>query len=192
MDLSAQARDRWINVALYQAGWFACVLGAAGGWAPLGGLIAISLTVAHLLLARERPAELRLILVAGLLAFVAEPVQLSLGALAYTEHDAGSRVPPLWIVALWLQFATLFGIALAWLQERLLLAVVLGAIGGPLAFLAGERLGAATVLAPRVQSLAVLAVLWATAVPLLAAVARAGGPSAGYALPHGRRPSDAT
>jgi hypothetical protein len=38
--------------------------------------------------------------------------------------------------------ATTLNLSLRWLHGRFLLASVFGAIGGPLAFLAGERLGA--------------------------------------------------
>ena len=55
------------------------------------------------------------------------------------------------------------------------LAALLGAIGGPLAYLAAARLaGAVAFAAPAARGLAALALGWAVALALLAQVARAG------------------
>jgi hypothetical protein len=54
-----------------------------------------------------------------------------------------------------------------WLHGRYALAALLGAIGGPMAYFAGIRLGAAALLASDVVVYGVLAAVWAVAVPLL-------------------------
>ena len=54
-----------------------------------------------------------------------------------------------------------------WLRRRYLLAAALGLTGGPLAFLAGERLGAVSFLPPRVSHLLLLGLCWSVARPLL-------------------------
>jgi hypothetical protein len=47
------------------------------------------------------------------------------------------------------------------MKKQILLSVLLGALGGPLAYWAGVRLGAATFHWPILSSLALLAVIWA-------------------------------
>ena len=51
-------------------------------------------------------------------------------------------VTPLWMVALWAAFATTLNVSLRALRPHYLLAAVLAAMGAPLAYYAGARLGA--------------------------------------------------
>ena len=48
---------------------------------------------------------------------------------------------PLW-VGLWMQFATIMPFSLRWLSRRYWLSSVLGLVGGPLAYYAGQKAGA--------------------------------------------------
>ena len=78
---------------------------------------------------------------------------------------------PAWILGLWACFSLTLNGPLRALGTRPLLAVVLGGIGGPLAY-AGAARGwdALTFHAPAWRALAVLGVGWAVAMPLLAAL----------------------
>ena len=55
---------------------------------------------------------------------------------------------PLWLLAMRAQFATTFRFSLRTVITRPIRAALFGAAGGPIAFLAGERLGAVTLLPP--------------------------------------------
>ena len=61
-------------------------------------------------------------------------------------------------------------ISLRSVVTRPVLAVLFGAAGGPIAFLAGERLGAVTLLPPLAQSLLRLSMSWAIALVVFSAV----------------------
>ena len=69
---------------------------------------------------------------------------------------------PWWLAALWLNFASLTAICLRRLGERPLLAVVAGAVGGPLAYAGGIRFGAVA-FPMGWASVIVLAAVWAVA-----------------------------
>jgi hypothetical protein len=56
---------------------------------------------------------------------------------------------------------------MSWLKGRFALATVLGAVGGPLAYLAGERAGAAALGPTHAIAFAVIAAEWALAMPWL-------------------------
>ena len=71
---------------------------------------------------------------------------------------------------MWAQFATTFRFSLRSVVTRPVLAVLFGAAGGPIAFLAGERLGAVTLLPPLGQSLFRLSISWAIALVVFSAV----------------------
>ena len=62
-----------INVVLFQAAWFAAVLGAAGGMFWLGPLAMIPTLAIHLALQEDRIGEVKLLLAAGLLGFSSTP-----------------------------------------------------------------------------------------------------------------------
>ena len=55
--------------------------------------------------------------------------------------------------------------SLKWMQGRIVISILFGLIGGPLAYLAGEKLGAITILST--SSLYILALGWAIITPLL-------------------------
>ena len=72
---------------------------------------------------------------------------------------------PIWIVILWILFAITLNHSLAWLKGRTSLAMLFGLMGGPLVYLAGEKLLAVTIASP--NTLIVLAIGWALITPLL-------------------------
>lgn len=156
-----------LNLALYQLGWFCCVLGAAWDY-PIGGaLAALALMGVHLLLAESRWPELKLMLSACLLGAVVDGCQQALGILSFKTDPAWPLPLPLWIFVIWAQFATLFHFGLYWLSGRPLLAAFFGLLGGPLAYWGGVRLGAAQLSDNPVFSFASLALVWALVTPLL-------------------------
>jgi hypothetical protein len=109
--------------------------------------------------------------VAGALGYCIDTSLQGVGVLAF---DTGRVVPwlaPPWLIALWLQFATLLRFSLRWLDRRPALAGLLGLVGGPVAFLSGQRLGAVTFPAGTPIALAALGLVWAAVTPLLLAVA---------------------
>jgi len=63
--------------------------------------------------------------------------------------------------------ATLLRYALSWLAGRYALGALLGAVGGPLAYASGIRLGAAEFGRPLVPSLLTLAGVWLVVTPAL-------------------------
>ena len=88
------------------------------------------------------------------------------GLVIYPSGQPFGQLAPAWILAMWPLLATTLNVSLRWLKGRYLLAALFGAIGGPLAFLAGERLGA-VVFPDTGLTMIVLAVGWATLFPLL-------------------------
>lgn len=176
------AASKLCNLILYQLGWFSCVLGAAWGH-PMGGAgLALLPLLIHLWLVEDRRREVRLVLAAALGGVVLDGGQQGLGLLQF-RPDALGLALPLWVPLIWAQFATLFRFSLAWLSGRYLLGALLGALGGPLAYAAGVRLGAADFGASPSCSLVVLGVVWALVVPLMAWLSSRGGTSPGRYRP---------
>ena len=163
--------DLVLNVVLFQAGWFACVLGAAHGHAVAGTGIAALIVAIHALRATRPAEEIKLIACAMVIGAVLDSIVVAAGVLDYRGGSALAPVAPPWIVALWALFATTLNVSLSWLKSRLLVASILGAVAGPLSYAAGAKLGALTFTHPTAAMLA-LALEWAIAMPLLALLAR--------------------
>ena len=161
-----------INYALYQIGWFACVLGGAWHRPWTGFLIAALMIGVHLALSVERALEARLIVLAIGVGAMVEMFQIASGTYHFTSGTIINAVPPLWLLAMWAQFATTFRFSLRSVIARPASAAVFGAIGGPIAFLAGERLGAVILLPPLSLGLLRLSVSWAIALVLFSEVMR--------------------
>ncbi|WP_395683293.1 DUF2878 domain-containing protein [Dokdonella sp.] len=162
----------WANLLGYQAVWFAAVIGAARD-APWVGVGVAALFVAlQLSASTERRSDLLLVLCALLVGIVLDGTLAGFGVLHYASHDALLPAPA-WILAVWAAFAMTINHSFAFLRGRADWAVVLGAIGGPLAYLGAARgFGAVVFAAPAWHAVAMLAFGWAIALPLLALLAQ--------------------
>lgn len=157
-----------LNFALFQAGWFACILGAAHGMPAVALAAACLVIVVNLWhFSKDRMSDLRLLLVVALIGFCVDSIHLHLGVFALIGAPHFPHLCPLWLVALWAMLATILRESLSWLAGRYGLAALLGAIAGPLSYLGGARLGAATMNPNRAFSMTALAIGWAVAMPIL-------------------------
>ena len=169
-------RAHLVNYALYQIGWFACVWGAASHRPWTGCLIALALVGVHLTLSIERFIEVRLIALATAVGAIVETFQIAAGTYRFTSGTVIDALPPVWLLTMWAQFATTFRHSLRTVISRPPQAALFGAIGGPIAFLAGERLGAVTLLEPLMHGLLRLSISWALALVVFSAVVRRVAP----------------
>ena len=176
-----------LNYGAYQVGWLAAILGAASGHGTAGACAGFALTTGHVLLARDRRGELVLVLAALATGVAVESWQIASGTYRVLAGASPGVLPPLWLLALWAQFATTFRFSLRRIMTAPRPALLFGALGGPIAFLAGERLGAVELTVPLAPGLARLVVAWAAALAVLAwAARRLAAPAEGYRPIDGR------
>lgn len=162
------------NFIQFQVAWFAIVLSAAAEQPFLGVAVVVLFTVIHLIVATRPVAEGLFLLLVGLLGWLWESLLLGTGLIQYTATSGDELMAPLWIAALWLNFASTLNYSLAWLRGRTALAAVFGAVGGPLAFFAGEKLGAVS-FTNSALILTIIAVGWMILTPLLVRAASVWG-----------------
>lgn len=159
-----------INIIAHQVGWFAAVLGAGNGM-PWLGVAVIPLVVAlHLALSLDWKPEMALALGAAMIGFSFDTVLVTAGVFSPVFFLFPAPLSPPWMVMLWINFATTLNVSLGRLRGKYVLAAILGAVGGPVAYYGGAELGAMTVI-PNTNQLIVLGIAWACAVPLLYRVA---------------------
>lgn len=161
------------NALGYQAVWFIAVLSAAAGmWWP-GVAAALVFVAVQPPSPRGARAGVQLAAAALLAGLVLDGALAASGLLHYAAAVAWCPAPP-WILAVWIAFAATLERSLRFLQRRPFIAALLGGIGGPLAYLAAERLGAVAFAAPRDVALGLLALGWVIVLPALAALSARG------------------
>ena len=156
-----------LNLVSLKVGWLSCILGAAAGAPAFGPAVVLVLVAVHIALRPNRTSELALIVGAGILGYAIDSILVLTGMLGFPEPAVWGWPSTVWMVALWCNLATSLRGCLSWLQDRLVLAAVVGAITGPLAYVAGARLGAATLPEPWALSVGAIAVAWIVGLPAL-------------------------
>lgn len=165
---SLPPRQVVVNLLWFQVSWFAAVLGAANGMAWLGSLVVALNLARHLRGAVNPKFEALLITAAALAGGLFELFPFALGWIGYPGH--ATAFVPLWMIALWMNFASVLNVSLRSLRYRPWLLALLGAVGGPAAYWGGASLGAMEWLKP-LPALLYLAIGWALLTPLLARLA---------------------
>jgi hypothetical protein len=155
-----------VNLLLFQAVWFVAVLGAAAdnGWIGLVGLT-VFLAVHYLSFDSVR-ADFALAGISIIVGAVAETIIVQSGLMDYKAALPVQGFAPLWLLVLWANLALTANGCLAWLHGRYVLAGVFGATGGPLAYYAGIKLGAATTDSV-VLALLVIGLIYAAYTPFM-------------------------
>jgi FtsH-binding integral membrane protein len=148
-----------------QIGWLACAIGAAQGMAWLGPLVVALYLGLHLYGSPKRSQELRFILFVGLMGMVVDSLKKITGLITYAGDLPLTWLAPPWIIAMWLLFSTSLNGSLSWLKGRYVLAGILGAVFGPLSYVSGSRLGAASFNDDFWVTIGILAVVWSLVVP---------------------------
>lgn len=176
-----QGLARLANALGFQGVWFATVAGAGSGRPWLGPLAALLFAVLTLAASSERRSDLVLVALAIPFGFAMDSVWVRLGLMEFASPWPSTDWAPAWILALWVGFALTVNHSLSYVCERPALAAVLGAVAGPLAYVAAERaFGAVALTAPTAVVVGILGAAWALTVPLLGLaaqrVARRAGP----------------
>jgi len=155
-----------INFIAFQAGWFSCVLSASIGMPWLGLLVVCLIVTFHIRSAEQPRHELQLLLLSVVLGLVFDSFLVVSGWVVYPSGMLFSGIAPYWILALWALFSTTLNLSMSWLKRSLLLASVMGAVFGPLSYLAGQRLGAIEFV-EFLPGMILLAIIWALVMPIL-------------------------
>lgn len=153
-------RRNLLNILAFQGGWFACVIGGAP-WALAATVIFLPI---HLALCASPWREATVMLVCASIGVTLDLTWQYTGLLSFRGTAVGPL--PVWLVMLWLLFAATLGHSLSWLQGRLRLAALLGAVFGPASYYAGLALGAAQSGLAHWQVAVAMAPAWMALLPL--------------------------
>jgi hypothetical protein len=142
------------------------VLGGAHGLPWLGPLLAVPILAWHFHQSAAWDKELKLILIIAIVGSVFDQCLLSLGWIQYPASAWPSWLLPVWMMILWMLFSSTLNVSLRWMRGKYFVSVIFGAIGGPIAYLAGQKLGAMELVAQS-SVLILLAVGWGLMMPAM-------------------------
>lgn len=147
--------------------WLLAVGGAAYGQAWLGPLAFMLFAVCQLSPRFRARGDVSLMLLALPVGLVVDTTMAAGGLLRYASPIPLASIAPIWILALWMGFALTFNHSLAYVLRRPLLAVLSGAVGGPLSYWIASRTWGAVQFTESLPSVLLpLAALWGAAMGL--------------------------
>ena len=155
-----------LNFAAAQLGWLGSVLGGAQQMPWIGPLAAVAALSIHFYFAKRPVNEFILIMSCAAIGAAFDSLLVAAGWVQYYSGQFSDVMAPYWIITMWMLFATTLNVSLKWLRGKVRLAMFFGLIGGPLAYLGGEKLGGID-LVNEFAALAALGIGWAVMMPML-------------------------
>lgn len=159
------------NFILFQILWFGSVIGAANGYVWAAPICLAVFTTCHFKWLSKRVYADRLLMATCLLLGLVVDTAGSYWGLVEFSFYSFEPLTPIWLLCLWAGFALTINHSMAWIQGRLVLAVIAGAVFGPLSYYAGWQAGAMQWLQPTVTAV-FISVSWALLMPGLCLLAR--------------------
>ena len=159
------------NFIFFQLGWLCCVIGGANANYSWAGVVVVALIVAiHLYRAIETRNEAILLALSVAIGTAWDSSLTMAGVLQFDNGLIFNAIAPYWLIAMWALFATTLNVSMKWMKGKYFLASLFGAVGGPLAYLAGHKLGAVE-FSNTVTAMAAIGAGWAIIMPLLVILA---------------------
>lgn len=153
---------------LYKVVWLCAVLGGGIHGHPLIGavpmLIWCSLWIRFHLFPKS---TLYLAIIASLYGLVWDSGLVLTGIMEFPLHAQALLPSPPWMVVLWLGFGSIIHSSFSRLYGRTFLALLIGSIGGVMAYLGGVRMEALTISTSKEIFVLAVALEWGIAFPLL-------------------------
>jgi hypothetical protein len=153
-------RHNFVNILFFNAIWFTCVIGRLD-W------IWISAPVLLIYILTNFPSPQKILLYVAVPAAIGILIDAVLIQLNVFVFPKATTWMPLWLVVLWLGFATTLTKSLALFGKRPVLAVAAGMFGFPLSYLTAHRFGAVDFGYSTEMVALLLSAIWAIMLPTL-------------------------
>lgn len=163
-----------LNSLCYTAGWFWCVLFGIQGQSIVAVIGAIFLTFFQLYYTKMKDIglyvqDLILVIFSIPLGTILEMFFIQINFIHYT--GAAKILPPIWIVCLYPLFSLLLNHSLKFVKKNYFVAFMLGFLGAPVSYIAGNSIGGLTFSYPFLQTWIVIGFCWGLFLCLLTKIA---------------------
>lgn len=146
-----------INILIFNAAWFTLIFTQNTFLIPL-----LLLFIVQFYYSKNKVTESKILITIPLLGITIDSLLMHSGVFNFPNHE--NYFIPLWLMLIWLGFATTVNKSLLFLAKKPFLQCLIGATLVPLNYLAGESLGAVNFSYSHVTTFIVLSLIWA---PLL-------------------------
>lgn len=153
---------------MFYVAWYGIVASAAMERVYLGLLLSAVVLIAHFYMIERRVHEALLMLIIVSVGFVIDTSLIHYGVLRFASpNPLNPDVAPFWILALYAVISTSINHSFSYIGQHMWLVAGFGAIGAPVCYFFGAKLGAAELLFPHYGSLFVLSIVWLFYLPLM-------------------------
>ena len=156
--------NKVINFIAFQVIWLIAVIGATNEILLPTILIVAAFCWWQLSPKRRHKNDLALIVFAILTGLLLDSLWQATGLIEFKLSIP--LVAPIWIILLWITLALCINHSLAWLKKSICFAILFGALGAPLSYYAGSKLGALSYPQGLFMINVLLSLSWAIVMPL--------------------------
>lgn len=158
-----------INGVSFYIVWFAA-LGFAARCDPWPGILsAVILLAFHFVLTQHWRLDLIMMGILSVFGIIVDSLYIHLNVIVFTcPGPFFEWLAPLWVIVLYAYFATTLNCSLSYLGAHPVGLSIVGALGGPLCYYAGVKLGAASLGMGIPDSLIIVAAVWCFGMPVIA------------------------
>jgi hypothetical protein len=154
----------FLNALIFQVCWWLCVLSVKNNFEITALLVCALLSAIQLLRSQHQSKDLKLLALALPAGILLDTLFQQLGMIDFYGWSLGS-LSPFWLWMIWIQFLLTIHHSLQFLKNlSWALVALLGFIFGPVSYISGATLGAASNNFTLSQT-AVLALTWAVILP---------------------------
>ncbi|WP_045855666.1 DUF2878 domain-containing protein [Teredinibacter purpureus] len=164
-----------LNAVLFQVAWFLLAMG--------NNIIAIAVTVCffivHGFVYIRHKFEWQFIAAIALTGWLIDSVATSIGIIHFSGAWAFANfgpvtvaLAPIWLLCIWLCFASTLLYSLAWLYSRPLLAIVVGFVVVPFSYYFGALLSGSVFSLPVIGLLVIEGLMWSIMLPQFLRIAK--------------------
>lgn len=139
----------FFNIISFYLTWLVCVFGAVGKlpeqYALFIGSVIVIAQLTPEILSRSKKLLLnrvKTIFIVTAIGVLVDSIPVIMGVVTFPKTTIYLGFYPVWLIILWVMFATSLWLSLKLIASRPLYAVIFGVVGGPLSYLAAQYYGA--------------------------------------------------
>ncbi|MCB9026530.1 MAG: DUF2878 domain-containing protein [Bdellovibrionaceae bacterium] len=150
------SKNKLVNAIGFQFVWWTAAVYT--NWAILIGTLFVLL---HFIFLKNTKKEFYFVLIVSLIGILIDSTLTHLNFLKFQNtFDSGLTWIPIWMMFLWVAFASTINHSLSWAFKNLFLCFFVGGLGGSLSYIGAAKMGTITLLLPFDQSLLILMIVW--------------------------------
>ena len=146
--------------------WILCAFSTKWQQPYLGPIVTFFFILIHLIIVKFNVRDIKIISLAILIGLIIDSLFFQLNLIDYQGGIlANFKIAPLWILSMWGGFVVTLLYTLNSIKNHYIISGLIGAIGGPLSYNAGVKIG--SIIINGSLAYIILAIIWGLIVPFL-------------------------